>query len=118
MQFEGRLQPAHRVTYRILVGEIPAGLEIDHLCRNPGCVNPDHLEPVTHSVNQQRAGDVKTHCPSGHPYDSPESRYEYPDGRRACRECARERARNHNARLKAERHARGLKKKSTRWGHY
>lgn len=42
---------AHRFSYQTLVGEIPCGLELDHLCRNPGCVNPEHLEAVTHSEN-------------------------------------------------------------------
>lgn len=50
----GRLQPAHRVVYEWLVSPIPEGLTIDHLCRNRPCVNPDHLEPVTLSLNVQR----------------------------------------------------------------
>src|SRR5438105_7122344 len=45
---------AYRVAYRLLVGPIPNGLELDHLCRNPGCVNPTHLEPVSHRVNVLR----------------------------------------------------------------
>jgi len=65
---------AHRIGYRLLVGPIPAGLEIDHLCRVRSCVNPAHLEPVPHRVNVLR-GDAdaarnarKTHCPQGHAY--------------------------------------------------
>lgn len=46
---------AHRYAYEQMVGPIPEGLEIDHLCRNRGCVRPDHLEPVTHSENMRRA---------------------------------------------------------------
>lgn len=46
---------AHRVVYEWLVGTIPRGLEIDHLCRNRSCVRPDHLEPVTRVVNIRRA---------------------------------------------------------------
>lgn len=46
---------AHRVSYERSRGPIPAGLRIDHLCRNRGCVNPDHLEPVTAAVNAQRS---------------------------------------------------------------
>lgn len=46
---------AHRVAYEALVGPIPDGLELDHLCRNRSCVRPDHLEPVTHGVNIQRS---------------------------------------------------------------
>ena len=69
----GKGIPAHRVSYEFLRGPIPQGLELDHLCRNPSCVNPDHLEAVTHQENCAR-GDAgkhlrdKTHCPQGHPY--------------------------------------------------
>lgn len=45
---------AHRVAYELLRGPIPDGLELDHLCRAPCCVNPDHLEPVTHRENCRR----------------------------------------------------------------
>jgi hypothetical protein len=48
---DGRLVPAHRHAYEELVGPIPNGLQIDHLCRNPACVNPSHLEPVTQKEN-------------------------------------------------------------------
>ncbi len=72
----GRMDMAHRISYELIVGPIPAGLQIDHLCRNRGCVNPTHLEPVTGSVNQRRSpittgrlNTLKTHCPSGHPYE-------------------------------------------------
>jgi len=46
---------AHRMAYELHVGPVPDGLELDHLCRNPSCVNPLHLEPVTHSENMKRA---------------------------------------------------------------
>ena len=64
---------AHRLAYEKLVGNVPDGLELDHLCRNTSCVNPAHLEPVTHAENVKRGrggahNAVKTHCPSGHPY--------------------------------------------------
>lgn len=49
-----RIHIAHRVAYELLIGEIPDGLQLDHLCRNPRCVNPYHLDPVTNQVNTQR----------------------------------------------------------------
>lgn len=50
---------AHRHVYEVMRGPIPDGLALDHLCRNPSCVNPDHLEPVTHRENLQRGGSAK-----------------------------------------------------------
>ena len=51
----GRMQSAHKWIYEHLVGEVPDGYELDHLCRNRNCVNPDHLEVVTHQVNMKRS---------------------------------------------------------------
>jgi hypothetical protein len=51
---------AHRAAYKLLVGPIPAGLDLDHLCRNRGCVNPDHLEPVTRRENLLRSEETLT----------------------------------------------------------
>lgn len=50
----GTWNRAHRVAYRLFVGPIPDGMLLDHLCRVPGCVNPDHLEPVTNRENLLR----------------------------------------------------------------
>jgi hypothetical protein len=89
---------AHRVAYEFVVGKIPEGLCIDHLCRNRACVNPAHLEPVTMRENLLRgegwAGRHarKTHCPSGHPYSGP-NLARGSKGERRCRACARDRAR-------------------------
>lgn len=69
---------AHRWSYEQFVGPIPADLELDHLCRNRGCVSPYHLEPVTRSENalrgltghhRRREAEHITHCPQGHEYD-------------------------------------------------
>jgi hypothetical protein len=53
-KLNGRMDKAHRVAYELFVGPIPAGLVIDHLCRHRACVNPQHLEAVTQTVNIQR----------------------------------------------------------------
>lgn len=93
-----KLGMAHRVGYELLVGPIAPGLELDHLCRNPRCVNPDHLEPVTHAENMRRAPwtapnskRAKTHCPHGHPY-SGDNLFVNKRGRRECRTCRRQRS--------------------------
>lgn len=83
--------PAHAFSYQLFKGPIPEGYEIDHLCRTPQCVNPDHLEAVPHRINSLRglAGlkdSIKTHCPKGHPY-SGANLYVNPKGHRVCRTC-------------------------------
>ncbi|HSS09404.1 MAG TPA: HNH endonuclease [Acidimicrobiales bacterium] len=80
---------AHRIAYELLVGPIPEGLTIDHLCRVRHCVNPAHLEPVTQGENTRRGGNAKrTHCLRGHPLDG-ENLYIKPSGQRTCRACLR-----------------------------
>lgn len=100
---EGRKQfRAHRRSYELLMGPIPDGLHLDHLCRNRGCVNPDHLEPVTSKVNALRGFSPmavtarRTHCANGHEY-TPENTRVCPDGGRDCRECDRNRKRKERA---------------------
>ena len=94
---------AHRVAYELLVGPIPEGLVIDHLCRNTRCVRPDHLEPVTDKVNILRGTSLsavyakRTHCVQGHLLPKERS----PRGDRICRECVR--IKNQKARRKTAR---------------
>ena len=108
----GKHWRSHRYAYETLVGPIPDGLEIDHLCRNKSCCNPSHLEVVTTQQNIQRrphsdkVGKYKlanTHCPHGHPYSGDNLRVAT-NGQRVCRTCMREfmrrkRAPERNARL-------------------
>lgn len=93
----GKVNRAHRVAYELLVGPIPAGLHLDHLCRVRRCLNPDHLEPVTPRVNMARgfapmaiAARTLT-CKRGH---SLQDAYLRPDnGGRQCRACIQIRSR-------------------------
>ena len=83
---------AHRIYYERHIGPIPEGLSLDHLCRITRCVNPFHLEPVTHQVNCQRGNQGKyqkdkTHCKNGHEFT--EANTYWRTGGRACRECFR-----------------------------
>lgn len=94
---------AHRYAYEQIVGPIPDGLELDHVkargCTSRACVNPDHLEPVTHRENTLRgdtitaAASARTHCPRGHEL-SPENLVpsSLKKGRRGCLTCSREKA--------------------------
>jgi len=99
---------AHKALYEHVNGPVPEGLELDHLCRNPSCVNPAHLEPVTHAENVKRGeaglhNPVKTHCPHGHAYDEvgytiindPRGSY------RRCKRCHADRAVKYRAKKKA-----------------
>lgn len=106
---------AHRYAYTTIIGEIPSGLVIDHLCRNRACCNPAHLEPVTHRENVLRGvgvtalNAVKTHCKRGHEL-TPENVYLAPSrpNERKCRECMRLQVRARNDQLIEERAAKRL----------
>ncbi len=104
----GRKVGAHRFAYELLVGPVPDGLELDHLCHNDSgcaggpcvhrrCVNPSHLEPVSHRENMIRGATfiapnlAKTHCVNGHEFTS-ENTYTW-HGTRQCRTCHRTRQR-------------------------
>jgi hypothetical protein len=93
---KGISRSSHRIAYWLLIGPIPNGLVLDHLCRNTFCVNPDHLEPVTNAVNVMRGyspgamNKIKTHCKNGHEF-TPENIYTYPNKPgRQCRICKSE----------------------------
>lgn len=95
IKVDGTAHRAHRWAYERLVGPIPDGLVLDHLCRNRACANPDHMEPVTFRENVLRgegptaANARKTECPVGHSLADP---YIVPStGSRMCRICIKER---------------------------
>lgn len=83
---------AHRASYTIFVGPIPDGMQLDHLCRNRRCVNPEHLEPVTQLENGLRGESIcvknmlKNKCVNGHEF-TPDNTYIRKGGWRACRIC-------------------------------
>lgn len=87
---------AHRFSYQLKFGEIPTGLVIHHKCFNPPCVNPNHLEAITHGENL-KAGPRGpayersriTHCPKGHEYTPENTKYKKSSWGRECRECDR-----------------------------
>lgn len=89
--YNGRVEQAHRLVYELLVGPIPPGLVTDHLCRTRCCVNPSHIELVTHRTNILRGTGVsarnviKTACPLGHPYSG--HNLVIDNGDRKCRLC-------------------------------
>lgn len=93
----GTTRLAHRAVYEALVGPVADDEVIDHLCRNPACCNPLHMEPVTNEENLARGAPggsawqkAKTHCPSGHAYTPGNTRLKQPGNRRECRQCGRD----------------------------
>ena len=100
LRVAGKTGYAHRRSYELFKGQIPSGTEIDHLCRNKGCVNPDHLEAVTRSENIKRMIPYRPPyqldreaCPQGHAYDATTKQ-----GYRYCKRCARDRQAKYIAR--------------------
>jgi len=104
---------AHRVAYELKFGPVPEGLELDHKCRVPCCINPDHLEPVTHKVNMLRGAlpaiareqvkrfhegkRAQTHCKRGHEFTTVNTHIGK-SGSRFCLECRKSRrSRNEKA---------------------
>jgi hypothetical protein len=89
MPEDSHATPAHRAAYRMFVGPIPKGLQLDHLCCVPSCVNPAHLEPVTPLENVRRtgAGQAIT-CRRGHVLAG-DNLGKRSDGRRYCKTCSR-----------------------------
>lgn len=91
----GREEKAHRVAYELLVGPIPEGFTIDHLCRRKNCVNPNHLEAVTNRENVLRGvgatahNAAKTECIRGHPFDETNTYFHPRRLERRCRICQR-----------------------------
>lgn len=111
----GRFDYTHRLTYKTLVGRIPDGLQIDHLCRNRACCNPEHLEPVTQRENILRSPVAlaainarKTHCKRGHEFTSANTVI-VPRGRK-CRTCMEQRQRDYRETANAKARARYQRK--------
>lgn len=101
----GQSKLAHRFSWESIRAPIPEGAELDHLCRVRACVNPSHLEPVTHTENVRRglAGSMVTHCKRGHEHNEENTVLHH--GWRECRICNNERRRKpgHPAAMKAVR---------------
>ena len=111
-----RRQTMHRWSYEKHRGEIPEGLEVDHLCSVRNCVNPDHMELVTHRENVQRSymrgkhdhrlGNLgkhkaaKTHCPQGHAYAGENLLIDKYTGARRCKACTDAKFKRYQAKLK------------------
>ena len=93
----------HVIAYELRYGTLLSGLELDHLCRNHSCWNPEHMEPVTHIENIRRGNagvywSNKTHCPKGHEYNLENTRVV--NGKRNCKECNNTSSREYKRRVR------------------
>jgi hypothetical protein len=115
--------PAHRLAWEFFRGSISFGYQIDHNCRVPSCMNPNHLEPVTFYENWRRGVSytainlAKVYCIHGHEFTD-ENTYFMPSGGRRCRECDRESGRKwYRERGKALRSSEGVTKNADTFYH-
>jgi hypothetical protein len=104
--YQGQTWLTHRFAYTVFIGDIPEGLQIDHLCRVRQCCNPAHLEPVTCRENLLRGDTLTAHeaqqhtCVNGHRFDEANTRITS-KGQRACRACDATRSRQYRLRAAA-----------------
>lgn len=111
LKYQGRMLSPHRLAYELSVGPIPEGSDLDHLCRNRACANPDHLEVVTRKENVMRGEGVaahharQTHCKYGHEFSTENTLllHRKRGTERICRECHRRNNRANKARRKEKR---------------
>lgn len=107
IMYAGKKVEAYRAAYEVFVGPVPAGLELDHKCRNRACINPAHLEPVSRRENVVRGVSCiavnarKTHCKAGHPFTGDSVRIEGGHVRRRCVKCQVAAVRRYRDRIKA-----------------
>ena len=98
---------AHRWMYQQMIGSIPGGMQIDHLCRNRPCINPEHLEVVDNFENMMRGNNFaakqarQTHCKNGHEF-TPENTGLSRDGERSCLTCRRKYAHDYHQNRKLQ----------------
>ena len=107
VRYKGRLTVAHRAFWVFMGNPDPEGKDLDHLCRNRCCINPDHLEPVTRAENLKR-GFVARGCKNGHPYNEEDfSIVNCSDGSQKlrCKVCHRTRNKKSKANVRSKKSA-------------